>query len=529
MEFRRKLPIGMQTFSQLIEGSYIYVDKTRCIGKVINSGKAVFLSRPRRFGKSLFVSTLDAYFNGKKELFDGLALADLEPQMAKEEGRDAWIKYPVINITFDGCSLTSYNDFINSFNTYFDYICQSYQFDSKALHEPESKFKSLIPFLYAKYNLPVVILIDEYDKVLLSAIDDPELLDRYIKFFKGFYGNLKGCDQYIKFAFITGVTKFSKVSIFSDLNNLKDISMLDDYADICGITKDELKSEFQPEITAMAEKHQLTYTDCLAKLKQCYDGYRFTPKLLDIYNPFCLLNALADKLFGNYWFQSGTPTFLVKAIHNVSFDLKSFDDGIEVSVKSIEGYKLDYQNIVPMMYQSGYLTIKEYDDEYETCVLGYPNDEVRYAFKEQLVLEYSYLTHNNTKLDYVTFSKYVRKGEVDKFMTAIKAMFAAIPYPTSQKKYELDYQTIFYLIFTLLGQTMQTEVHTNTGRIDAVCETKDFIYLFEFKLNGTVEEALKQIDDKDYAVSYEASGKNIKKIGVAIDLEKRNIKDYKII
>ena len=233
--------------------------------------------------------------------------------------------------------------------------------------------------------------------------------------------------------------------------------------------------------------------------------------------------------FGSYWFENASPTFLKKMIRKSSFDMTRVDKGLEVSLKSIAEYRLSATDTVPMLYQSGYLTIKAYDSEYRICTLGYPNEEVQYAFKEKLVLEYTGLNDNKEYLDYVTFSRYVNKGQVEEFMSAIKAIFAHIPYPTSQKQYELDYQTIFYLIFTLMGQIMRTEVATFSGRIDALCETKDYVYLFEFKLDGSVDDALKQIEDKDYAVGYEASGKSVVKIGVAFDTEKRNIADWKII
>ena len=528
MKFDRLLPIGMQTFSQVREGRYVYADKTRFIAEVITAGKAIFLSRPRRFGKSLFVSTLDAYFSGRKELFQGLAIADIEPEMAKHFGREEWIKYPLIYISFDNVDLQSFDVFQTTFALKFDDICKHYGADFTNIESIPAKFNNLIKYLYEKYNLPVVVLIDEYDKPMLSAIDEPEVLDRYIKFFKSFYGNLKGCDQYIKFSFITGVTKFSKVSLFSDLNNLKDISLDNRYADICGLTKDELMTVFKPEIEAMAEENNLTYEECLAKLKKNYDGYHFSSNLTDVYNPYCLLNALNDKNFGDYWFETGTPTFLIKMIRRMNFDVKIIMKGFRVSLREIAEYRLSYTNVVPMMYQSGYLTIKDYDKEDDLCLLGYPNEEVEYAFMNKLLDEFSYL-EDNPVCSYPVFASYVRKGQIEEFITAIKAIFAHIPYPTAQKKYELDYQTIFYLIFTLMGQIMRTEVVTFSGRIDALCETKDFVYLFEFKLGGSVEDALKQIEDKDYAVGYEASGKNVVKIGVAIDTEKRNIKDYKII
>ena len=524
---RRRLPIGMQTFSQVIESKCIYADKTKFIAELITVGKAVFLSRPRRFGKSLFISTLESYFSGKRELFEGLDIINAEKEMAEEEEREEWIKYPLIYISFDDVDLQSFDVFQTTFAQKFDRICKEFDADFSDIASIPAKFSNLIQFLYEKYNLPVVILIDEYDRPMLSAIDEPEVLERYIRFFKSFYGNLKGSDRYIKFSFITGVTKFSKVSIFSDLNNLKDISLDNRYADICGITKDELMTVFKPEIAAMAEENNLTYDECLAKLKKNYDGYHFSSNLTDVYNPYCLINALDEKSFGDYWFESGTPTFLIKMIRRTNFDVKAIMKGFRVSLTDIADYRLSYTNVVPMMYQSGYLTIKEYNPQSRLCILGYPNEEVEYAFMNKLLRHFSYL-EDDPVCSYQVFADYIHNGQVEEFMTAIKAIFAHIPYPTAQKKYELDYQTIFYLIFTLMGQNMRTEVVTFSGRIDAVCETKDFIYMFEFKLDGTVEEALKQIDNKDYAVGYEASGKNIVRIGVSFDTEKRNIREWRI-
>ncbi|MBR6200709.1 MAG: ATP-binding protein [Spirochaetales bacterium] len=528
MTKRRRLPIGIQTFEKIIKNHSVYVDKTKFIRQLLANDGYYFLSRPRRFGKSLFVSTLDAYFSGRKELFTGLDIINDEKEMAEEEERDEWIKYPVININFDTVDLTSYDNFQTTFALKFDDICRRYGADFTDIASIPAKFSSLIQFLYEKYNLPVVILVDEYDKPMLSSIDEPEISDRYIKFFKSFYGNLKGSDQYIKFSFITGITKFSKVSIFSDLNNLKDISLDNRFADICGLTKNELMNVFQPEIEAMSEENNLTYEECLAKLKQRYDGYHFSSNLTDIYNPYCLLNALDEKSFGSYWFESGTPTFLIKMIRRMNFDVKTIMKGFRVALNDIADYRLSYTNVVPMMYQSGYLTIKEYKGESGICTLGYPNEEVEYAFMNKLLREFSYL-EDDSVCSYQVFADYIHNGQVEEFMTAIKAIFAHIPYPTAQKKYELDYQTIFYLIFTLMGQIMRTEVVTFSGRIDALCETKDYVYLFEFKLDGSVEDALKQIEDKDYAVGYEASGKNVVKIGVAFDTEKRNIADWKMI
>ena len=524
----RRLPIGIQTFEKIIKNHSVYVDKTRFIRQLLANDGYYFLSRPRRFGKSLFISTLNAYFSGKKELFNGLAIAEDEIQMAKAEGRNEWIKYPIINISFDAKNYDSVDSLKAKIVQNLKFAEEKYDCPCDEDVDVDIRFGNLIYRISQKTGLPVVILIDEYDKAMLQVIDNEELLDTYRNILKGFYCNLKAFDQYIKFAFITGVTKFSKVSIFSDLNNLKDISLDNRYADICGITKNELMTVFKPEIEAMAEENNLTYEECLAKLKQRYDGYHFSSNLTDIYNPYCLLNALDEKDFGSYWFENASPTFLIKMIRRMNFDVKTIMKGVRVALKEIAEYRLSYTNVVPMMYQSGYLTIKDYNPQSRLCILGYPNEEVEYAFMNKLLGEFSYL-EDDPVCSYPVFADYIHNGQVEEFMTAIKAIFAHIPYPTAQKKYELDYQTIFYLIFTLMGQIMRTEVVTFSGRIDAVCETKDYVYLFEFKLDGSVEDALKQIEDKDYAVGYEASGKNVVKIGVAFDTEKRNIKDYKII
>ncbi|MBP5450560.1 MAG: AAA family ATPase, partial [Spirochaetales bacterium] len=474
------------------------------------------------------VSMLESYFSGRKDLFTGLDIINDEKEMAEEEEREEWIKYPVINISFDAKNYDSAESLKAKIAQNLQFAEAKYDCQYNENVDVDIRFGNLIKNVYEKTGSPVVILIDEYDKAMLQVVDKPELLDEFRDILKGFYCNLKAFDQYIKFAFITGVTKFSKVSIFSDLNNLNDISLDDEFADICGITKDELMTVFKPEIEVMSDKYQISYSDCLARLKKNYDGYHFTPAMIDIYNPFCLITAFSKLNFGSYWFENASPTFLIKMIRRVSFDVKTIMKGFRVALKDIADYRLSYTNVVPMMYQSGYLTIKEYDKEDNLCLLGYPNEEVEYAFMNKLLGEFSYL-EDDPVCSYPVFASYVRKGQVEEFMTAIKAIFAHIPYPTAQKQYELDYQTIFYLIFTLMGQIMRTEVVTFSGRIDAVCETKDFVYLFEFKLDGSVEDALKQIDDKDYAVGYEASGKNVVKIGVAFDTQKRNISDWKMI
>ena len=517
----RKLPVGVQSFEKIIENQNIYVDKTEYIYKLVNTNVPYFLSRPRRFGKSLLLSTMKAYWEGKKELFKGLKIEELE-----QRNPDAWQSYPVFYFDFNGKNYQKGQ----ALETILDDLLSGWELSYQVAKENglEERFKKLLRAASEKTGKRCVVLVDEYDKPLIETMDNKELVEHNKAVFKGFFSSLKSEDANIRFIFITGVTKFSKVSIFSDLNNLKDISLDNRYADICGLTKNELMNVFQPEIEAMSEENNLTYEECLAKLKQRYDGYHFSSNLTDIYNPYCLLNALDEKSFGSYWFESGTPTFLIKMIRRMNFDVKTIMKGFRVALNDIADYRLSYTNVVPMMYQSGYLTIKEYKGESGICTLGYPNEEVEYAFMNKLLGEFSYL-EDDSVCSYQVFADYIHNGQVEEFMTAIKAIFAHIPYPTAQKKYELDYQTIFYLIFTLMGQIMRTEVVTFSGRIDAVCETKDYVYLFEFKLDGSVDDALKQIEDKDYAVGYEASGKSVVKIGVAFDTEKRNIADWKMI
>ena len=409
MQSKRKLPIGVQDFATIRNDGYLYVDKTDLIYNLANEGKTYFLSRPRRFGKSLLISTMHAYFAGKHELFEGLKIAALEQD---------WIQYPVIHL--DDQILCMYEAVYGKENA-----------EGRAV---DSRFASLIRNAAEKTGERVVILVDEYDKSLLET--EGELNDRNRALFKGFFGNLKGMDGYIKFAFFTGVTKFSKVSIFSDLNQLHDISLEKDYASICGITQAELEANFSPEIDTLAHENSITSTECIKKLCEMYDGYKFHGNGEPLYNPFSVMNAFASREFGSYWFRTGTPTILIKKLEETNFDVRTITEGtVRISKDELSDYQPDSDDPIPLFYQAGYLTIKEYDAEMGELTLGYPNNEVRYAFLKSLVPA---ITHHAvvraSALDIGGFKKDAETGNVEGIMLRFTSLFAKLPYTTAGGK-----------------------------------------------------------------------------------------------
>ena len=391
------------------------------------------------------------------------------------------------------------------------------------------RFQNLLIKVNQKTGMRCVILVDEYDKPLLDLIDKPEMQEHNKAVFKGFFSNLKSCDEYIRFVFITGVTKFHKVSIFSDLNQLKDISLNEEFSGICGITESELKENFVPEISAMAQKNNITEEECLSKLKQQYDGYRFHHNGISVYNPFSLINAFSDKEFGSYWFESGTPTFLVKQLKTMDFDVRRFTDHtIYASASLLKDYSADNYDPIPLLYQSGYLTIADYDAEDCEYTLSFPNNEVKYGFLQSLMPEYVSDCGSSSGLDIFTFRRYIKKGDLESIRKVLTALFARITYTTSEAPFEHYFQTVIYLIFTLLGQFTECEMHTFSGRIDCRVQTADFIYLFEFKRDESAEKALQQINDKDYSLPFVADNRKLYKIGVSFDSEKRILADWKV-
>jgi hypothetical protein len=520
MNTMRKLPIGIQDFEKLRNGNFVYVDKTQYVYQLAQLGVPYFLGRPRRFGKSLFLSTLKAYFEGKKELFEGLKIAELEKD---------WTKYPVIYLDFNK---SDYSD-IHSLEVVMDDILRKYeqQYEVSFIAERLSvRFANVISEAKKKTGQNVVVLIDEYDKPLISSIDDPALNKEMRTLLKGFYGVLKAEDANLRFVFLTGVTKFSQVSIFSDLNQLTDISLDENYAEICGISEPELVQNFQPEIQALAERRKITYDQAFAELKKRYDGYHFAKVSEDIYNPFSVLNTFGKLDFGYYWFATGTPTFLTKALRNQNYDIRKFNDDVLIDEPSIMDYRVENQNLIPLLYQTGYLTIKSYQDG--LYILGFPNEEVKYGFLKELLPAFVLTPIATGNFSVVEFMQQIRTGDIEGFMTSLKAFFAAIPYDSIEQKHrdEQYYQHVFYLLFTLIGEFVQTEVKNNKGRADAIVKTADSIYIFEFKMdeNATAEDALKQINSKDYAIPYSADQRKLVKIGVEFSQTEKGVKRWLI-
>lgn len=514
----RKLPIGIQTFEKIREEGYLYVDKTELVYQLASVSAPYFLSRPRRFGKSLLLTTFEAYFQGRKDLFEGLAIERLETE---------WKEYPVLHIDLNARKYETAADLVAMLNQYLEKWEAKYGIE-KQDRSPEERFAYVIEQAYAQTGRQVVVLVDEYDKPLLQALLDEALLDDYRRTLKAFYGVLKSADRYLRFVFLTGVTKFAQVSVFSDLNQLQDISMTPAYATLCGITHTELIENFTPEITVLGEKNGLDYNETLARLTSSYDGYHFEENAEGVFNPFSLLNVFASGKFGNYWFQTGTPTYLVSLLKQSDYDLRLLTDGVEVTSSAFAEYRADKRNPLPMIYQSGYLTIKDYDKEVQLYTLGFPNDEVRYGFLNFLVPYYTQVSDAETGFHIAKFMRELKAGDVDAFMERLKAFFAGIPYELSDNT-ERHYQAIFHVVFTLLGQFISSEVRSARGRADAVVTAPDAVYVFEFKLNGSVEDALKQIDERGYLIPYQADGKRLVKVGVSFSKETRNVGEWKVV
>lgn len=513
---RRKLPIGIQTFEKIRAGDYVYVDKTSFISELVKYKCPYFLSRPRRFGKSLFLSTLRSYFEGRKDLFEGLAISETET---------VWKHYPVFYLDFNVGDFFTEDDFRKSL----DRKLFNYEeiYGRKGAETFADRFSEFIKTAHEKTGLRAVILIDEYDKPLLNAIDNPELVDAFRKILKSFYGVIKGEDAHIQFAFITGVTRFDKVSIFSDLNNLRDISMSLDFTATCGITQEELESDFIPEIKNMAEKNEFSEEECIAKLKKNYDGYHFSADTkTDIYNPFSLLNAFADSRFGSYWFSTGTPTFLTKMMLDIGFDYKTLEEGIDVDSRSLEEYRLNSSEPVPMLYQTGYLTIKNYEREFDGYTIGLPNEEVKFGLYKRLLPLYAGFPNDDKKIEIVSFLKELRAGKVNEFMERINNIFASAPKQTNQKKYELNCQAFVWLIFKLMGEFVLCEVQNGKGKSNAVVWEKDAIYIFEFKMDKSAKEAMEQIKSRDYPIAYKNDGRRIVKVAVNYSSKEEQLTEW---
>lgn len=507
----RRYPIGIQNFEELRNRNCVYVDKTELIYRLTNTDKVYFFSRPRRFGKSLLISTLEAYFQGKKELFEGLAMEQLEKD---------WTVYPVLHVDFSLTKYTTLFDLQEQLNLFLSRWELIYGKNEQE-ETPAARLQGIILRAYEKTGKQIVVLIDEYDAPLLDSNSDIPLQQQLRNEMRKFFSPLKGMGQYLRFLFITGISKFSQLSIFSELNNLQNISMRDDFSALCGITEQELLTQLKSDIERMAEANGETYEEACLHLKRQYDGYHFSKACADIYNPFSLFNAFNSKEYKNYWFSTGTPTFLIDILKRADFDVRSLE-GVEATDEQFDAPTEQITSPIPVLYQSGYLTIKGYDPAFQIYRLAYPNGEVRKGFIESLLPAYVQLPGQQNTFYVVSFIRDLLKGDIESCLERTRSFFASIPNDLENKT-EKHYQTIFYLLFRLLGQYVDAEVKSAIGRADVVVKLQDAIYVFEFKYDGTPEEALAQIDSKQYAIPFQADGRKIFKIGVNFDSATRTI------
>ena len=510
-----KYPIGIQNFEKIRREGYVYVDKTALVYKLVNEGCYYFLSRPRRFGKSLLISTLEAYLSGKKELFKGLAIEQLEKD---------WTEYLIFHLDLNVGEYLSKESLYEKLDAFLTPLEEQYG-TLPSLHEAGQRFEYVIRQAYKKTGRRIAILVDEYDKPLLATIAHPELQDSFRTTLKAFYGVLKSMDGYIKFALLTGVTKFGKVSVFSDLNNLIDLSMNRRYQQICGITKEEIVKYFEESVQELADGYGISYDDALARLKEDYDGYHFVNNGVDIYNPFSLLNTFANCEFGRYWFETGTPSYLVEVMKQDNYSLPDLTRE-QVTGDFLNSIDSMSKNPIPLIYQSGYLTIKAYDNRFGFYTLGFPNKEVEEGFADYLLPFYANVKQGDSAFFIGNFVHDLELGHIDDFMCRMEIMLADTDYKVVGDS-ELYFQNAFYLISRMLGFYTEVERETSNGRMDMVVKTKDYVYIFEFKLDGSADDALRQIDEKDYAKPFALDSRKLIKVGVNFSLEKRCIEEWK--
>ena len=525
-----KYPIGIQSFEQIIQGGFVYVDKTDLVYQLVYSGKIYFLGRPRRFGKSLLVSTLEQYFRGNKELFKGLAIDKLETE---------WKQYPVFHIDFstgnylnDGVLEDVLSDNLTEWEAQYEVVRTS--------NDLGLRFQKVLRAAHEKTGLGAVVLIDEYDKPILDVLDLDyqvehlgkmiSLEEKHRNIMKSFYATFKGADADLRFVFLTGVTKFSQISMFSGFNQPADISLSRNYEALCGITKDELVKYFAEPIAEIAQIYHCTEEEMLQKLKMKYDGYHFSEKMVDVFNPFSLLNAFYNMKLGGYWFKSGTPTYLVRLLNHFDENLDELV-GKYYGVPQFDDYKADIEKPLPMIYQSGYLTIKDYDQDTESFLLDIPNNEVREGLLT--ILANAYLqTREDSASWLITSVHQLKQGKLQEFMDSLTAFLASIPYSVrrrnDEREYERYFDYTFYLLLRMLSCYMLfREKETSKGRADCVYETPNDVYIFEFKLDGSAEGALLQIEDKGYAKEYATDARHIHQIGVNFSSKTGTIEEWK--
>ena len=520
-----KYPIGIQSFDQIIEEGYVYVDKTDIIHRLVNEGKIYFFSRPRRFGKSLLVSTLKNYFLGRKELFKGLAINSLESE---------WTVYPVFHLDFNGSNFIEKGVLEKRLHTYVkDWESEYGLVSDTELLDLGGRFMKVLSTAHKLTGQRAVVLIDEYDKPLLDVLDvDKNLEECNRNILKAFYSVFKAADEHLRFVLLTGVTKFSQVSVFSGFNQPKDISLDARYEALCGITQKEIDSCFTDAISEMAGEYNCSFEEMRAQLKRQYDGYHFSKKMTDIYNPFSLLNALDSKSLEDYWFRSGTPTYLIRLLNHFNENVNELT-GKYYSPAEFIDYKADVERPLPMIFQSGYLTIKDYDMDFNTFLLDFPNNEVKNGFLTMVAS--SYLKPEEETEGWIRSAVVaMRKGDVKTLQTMFTSFLASIPYTIRRKEDEREreryFQYTFYLIMRLISvYTVHIEKVQSHGRVDCIIETPGYVYIFEFKLDGSADEALLQIEEKGYAREYESDSRVIYKIGASFSSETGTIEDWKVI
>ena len=513
----KRLPVGIQTFEKVINGDYLYVDKTEYIWNMVHLSNYIFLSRPRRFGKSLLVSTLQAYFEGKRELFKGLAMERLERE---------WVEYPVLCFgmsTAKHCNKEELELELSSKLTAYEAIYGKGAADEV---KPNQRLQGLIERAHAQTGRQVVVLIDEYDAPLLDVVHKGNELEALRQVMRNFYSPLKDCDPHLRFVFLTGITKFSQLSIFSELNNLKNISMRPDYAGVCGITEEEMLTQMTDYIDDFAQAQQITREETITGLKRQYDGYHFTWPSPGIFNPYSLLNAFQDHDYTNYWFSSGTPTYLIEMLRKFNA-VPSKIGGGRVLASAFDAPTENMKSITPLLYQSGYVTIKDYNRATRLYTLDIPNNELRIGLMDSLLPNYvaEHADEGGTTIGYMYEA--LLNEDLDRMFRLLQAYLLTVPYCDNANS-EGHYQQLLYVIFSLFGRYVDVEVHTPTGRVDIVMKTAKALYLFELKLNKSAQAAMEQINLKDYASKFALSGLPIVKVGINFDPERRTIGDWKI-
>ena len=520
----RKYPIGIQTFSEIRKDGYLYIDKTDLVWNLAHEAKYIFLSRPRRFGKSLLVTTLDSYFQGRKDLFEGLKIMELEKD---------WESYPVIHLDLSTAKRQpSAEELKATLMWLMNPLCEVYGRDALET-SPGKMLNGLIHRAYGKTGKQVAVIIDEYDAPLLDVLHQTEQLDQFRNVMQEFYVQLKANEAMVKFCFITGITKFSQLSIFSTINNLLNVSMQPEYAAICGITETEFATDMASDIAMLAKVYECTPEEMHAKLKVQYDGYRFAKQSPDIYNPFSLLKCFKQKDIASYWFESGTPTFLIKQMQHFRTDIMGMEH-IEASASSFDRPTEAMENALPLLYQSGYVTIKDYDRETDSYILSIPNKEVRVGLIDGLIPAYLGLDGSSVKDGFaLKFYRALRRNDMATAMDEMKAFLAGVPYVEGFKKKLEDaafsegfYEYTFWLIFNMLNVYAQTQVKCHGGRIDFVVLMPETTYVFELKVNGTAREALDQINSKGYALPYQTESRKVVKVGVQFDRDTMAVGEY---